>query len=58
VGGGGSQLRIQQKHTVSLKLYCTLKKKENKIFLIFKGIQNGVVAKSYTTNGLLLRPDI
>jgi hypothetical protein len=29
-------------------------KKENKIFLIYKEIQKGVVAKSYITNGLLI----
>ncbi len=28
-------------------------KKENKIFLIYKEIQSGAVAKSYMTNGLL-----
>ncbi len=28
-------------------------KKENKIFLIYKEIQKGAVAKSYMTNGLL-----
>jgi hypothetical protein len=28
-------------------------KKENQIFLIFKETQNGAVAKSYMTNGLL-----
>jgi hypothetical protein len=29
-------------------------KKENQIFLICKEIQNGAVAKSYMTNGLLI----
>jgi hypothetical protein len=29
-------------------------KKEKKIFLIYKEIQNGAVAKSYTTKGLLI----
>jgi hypothetical protein len=29
-------------------------KKENIIFLIYKEIQNGAVAKSYVTNGLLI----
>jgi hypothetical protein len=29
-------------------------KKENKIFLIYKEIQSGAVAKSYMTNGLLI----
>jgi hypothetical protein len=30
-------------------------KKENQIFLIYKEIQNGAVAKSYMTNGLLIQ---
>ncbi len=29
-------------------------KKENQIFLIYEEIQNGAVAKSYMTNGLLI----
>ena len=29
-------------------------KKDNQIFLIYKEIQNGAVAKSYMTNGLLI----
>ncbi len=29
-------------------------KKDNKIFLIYKEIQKGAVAKSYMTNGLLI----
>jgi hypothetical protein len=29
-------------------------KKENQIFLIYKEIQNGAVAKSYMTKGLLI----
>ncbi len=33
----------------------TLIKKENQIFLICKEIQNGAVAKSYMTNGLLIQ---
>ncbi len=33
-------------------------KKENKIFLICKEIQNGAVAKSYMTNGLLIFGEI
>jgi hypothetical protein len=32
----------------------TLIKKENQNFLIYKEIQNGAVAKSYITNGLLI----
>jgi hypothetical protein len=34
------------------KLFPTLIKKENKIFLIFKEIQKGAVAKSYMKKGL------
>jgi hypothetical protein len=33
-------------------------KKENKIFFIFKEIQNGAVSKSYMTNGLLVYGEI
>jgi hypothetical protein len=33
-------------------------KKENKILLIYKEIQNGAVAKSYMTNGLLIYEEI
>jgi hypothetical protein len=33
-------------------------KKENQIFLIYKEIQNGAVAKSYMTNGLLIFGEI
>ncbi len=36
---------------------CT-DKKENQIFLIYKEIQNGAVAKSYMTNGLLIYGEI
>jgi hypothetical protein len=36
---------------------CT-EKKENKIFLTYKEIQKGVVAKSYMTNGLLIYGEI
>jgi hypothetical protein len=32
--------------------------KENQIFLIYKDIQNGAVAKSYMTNGLLIYGEI
>jgi hypothetical protein len=32
--------------------------KENKIFIIYKEIQNEAVAKSYMTNGLLLYGEI
>ncbi len=33
-------------------------KKENTIFLIYRAIQNGAVAKSYMTNGLLIYGEI
>jgi hypothetical protein len=33
-------------------------KKENQIFLLYEEIQNGAVAKSYMTNGLLLYGEI
>jgi hypothetical protein len=33
-------------------------KKENKIFLIYKEIQNGAVVKSYMTNGFLIYGEI
>jgi hypothetical protein len=33
-------------------------KKEKQIFLIYKEIQNGAVAKSYKTNGLLIYGEI
>ncbi len=33
-------------------------KKENQIFLIYKEIQNGAVAKSYMTNRLLIYGEI
>ncbi len=37
---------------------ATLIKKEKLIFLIFKEIQNGAVAKSYMTNGLIIYGEI
>jgi hypothetical protein len=40
-----------------LKSPCT-DKKENQIFLIYKEIQSGAVAKSYMTNGLLIYGEI
>ncbi len=33
-------------------------KKENQIFLIYKEIQNGAVAKSYITNGFIIYGEI
>jgi hypothetical protein len=42
---------------VHSSLSCT-DKKENQIFLIYKDIQGGAVAKSYMTNGLLIYGEI
>jgi hypothetical protein len=39
---------------LSSNMYIYTDKKENQIFLIYKEIQNGAVAKSYMTNGLLI----
>jgi hypothetical protein len=39
-------------------MYGYTDKKENQIFLIYKEIQNGAVAKSYMTNGLLIFGEI
>ncbi len=38
---------------IYIALYIT-DKKENQIFFIYKEIQNGAVANSYMTNGLLI----
>jgi hypothetical protein len=38
--------------------YSYTDKKENQIFLIYKEILNGAVAKSYMTNGLLIYGEI
>ncbi len=68
-GGAGASmgvLRAHQEYVVGVRpagqrsqLYhllvlYTLITKENLIFLICKEIQNGAVAKSYVTNGLLI----
>ncbi len=43
----------------SVVSYCSYtEKKENQIFLICEQIQNGAVAKSYMTNGLLIYGEI
>jgi hypothetical protein len=47
--GNNSSLEKQMQHT---------DKKENHIFLIYKEIQSGAVAKSYMTNGLLIYGEI
>ncbi len=57
--GGDQRCRIRSRiRNKSFRIHnpgrlCT-DKKENKIFLIYKEIQKGVVAKSYMTNGLLI----
>jgi hypothetical protein len=43
--------------TVLFHTYCT-DKNEIKIFLIYKEIHNGAVAKSYMSNGLLIYGEI
>ncbi len=37
-----------------MPLYSYTDKKENQIFLIYKEVKSGAVAKSYMTNGLLI----
>jgi hypothetical protein len=39
-------------------MYGYTDKKENQIFLIYKEIQNGAVANSYMTHGLLIYEEI
>jgi hypothetical protein len=46
-----SEVPIHEMDIIEQTIPCTLRKK--KIFLIYKTIQNGAVAKSYMTNGLL-----
>jgi hypothetical protein len=41
-------------HKVTVKVGACTNKKENKIFLIYKEIQNGAVAKSYVRKGFLI----
>jgi len=55
--GGWSLFEISKSVVLFLPYYSwSLRdgKKDNKIFLIFKEIQKGAVAKSYVTNGLLI----
>ncbi len=67
------QIRISTGQNISGTLACILKdtyenifsfksstllKKKTQIFLIYKEIQNGAVAKSYMTNGLLIYGEI
>jgi hypothetical protein len=44
----------QHQHQQNQQVAWHTDKKENKIFLIYKEIQKGAVAKSYMTNGLLI----
>jgi hypothetical protein len=39
-------------------VFCHTDKKENLIFLIYREIQSGAVAKLYMTNGLLISGEI
>jgi hypothetical protein len=43
--------------TQKIRPPCTVKK-ENQIFVIYREIQSGAVAKSYMTNGLLIYGEI
>jgi hypothetical protein len=53
VSNRGVRRHLEKTHIfLRLLAHCT-DKKENKIFLIFKEIQKGAVAKSNMTNGLL-----
>ncbi len=48
-------IRLQSMGTV---IVSYADKKEKQIFLIYKEVQNGEVAKSYMTNGLLIYVEI
>ncbi len=52
--GPGSTLLKRKPARKWIRTQNALIKKENQIFLIYKEIQNGAVAKSYMTNGLLI----
>ncbi len=49
------QIKILFLEYVKLAVEKCTDKKENQIFLIYKEIQNGAVAKSFITNGLLIQ---
>ncbi len=70
-GGGGVKDQERCSHDTSVmnshdgsgwvmtgQLWPCTDKKENQIFLIYKEIQSGAVAKSYMTNGLLIYGEI
>jgi hypothetical protein len=45
-------------YTISIVIQKYADKKENQILLIYREIQHGAVAKSYITNGLLIKGEI
>ncbi len=62
--GAWGKLILEKNQKSKISWHCTFKvtvkvgvctnKKENKIFLIYKEIQNGAVAKSYVRKGFLI----
>jgi hypothetical protein len=50
--------REEEHHFLTIKAYTYTDKKENQIFLKYKEIQNGAVATSFMTNGLLIYGEI
>jgi hypothetical protein len=57
-GGGGGAWTLAGVSKTSPFDNKNTDKKEKKIFLIYKEIQSGAVAKSYMTNGLLINGEI
>ncbi len=51
-------LAVYKRNTILISVQNCTDKKENQIFLIYKEIQNGSVAKSYMTNCLLIYLEI
>jgi hypothetical protein len=56
-GAGIVKKSLGARHRVGIGLSYT-DKQENQIFLIYREIQSGAVAKSYMTNGLLIYREI
>jgi hypothetical protein len=54
-GNSGTILKVSNS---GFKVISYTDKKENQIFLIYKEVQGGAVAKSYKTNGLLIYGEI
>ncbi len=50
----GVEMKNRELRVYALSTGAYTDKKENKIFLLYKEIQKGAVAKSYMTNGLLI----